>query len=395
MTTHELPNPTAAVPPRERIDSIDVLRGVALFGVLLVNLMTEFRVSLFQQFLPSSTLPWSLNGFVESFVSFALEFKAFSLFSMLFGVGLAMQLERLSNGMRPYYFLTRRLIVLLGFGIVHLVFIWNGDILTEYAIAGFLVLPLLGTSKRWLLTASVLMFTLYAALPILPPLIPWPSTETLVAHVAMANQIYSTGTHLEVFRFNVQELELFLPLHVFVFPRTLALILFGAFMWRTGVLRQAMMYRWKIFGAAVAGIVGGIALTYASRAEIFGGWGSLGLLLQALTPIVFACGYGAFVIWLAQFSSARGILAPFAAVGRMAFTNYILQSVIFGFVFFGYGLGLFGHMAASPALLLGVLVYCAQAALSTVWLRRFRFGPVEWLWRTLMYGRIQPMRVDA
>ena len=120
-------------------------------------------------------------------------------------------------------------------------------------------------------------------------------------------------------------------------------------------------------------------------------WGVVGLVLAAFAPILLAVGYGAVVISAAQGLRAQRLLAPFAAVGRMAFTNYILQSVIFGFVFFGYGLGLFGRIGAAPALLLGIAVYGLQAILSTTWLRQFRFGPLEWLWRTLMYGRMQPM----
>lgn len=88
---------------------------------------------------------------------------------------------------------------------------------------------------------------------------------------------------------------------------------------------------------------------------------------------------------------AQGLLAPFSAVGRMAFTNYIMQSLVFGFVFFGYGLGLFGKMGAALVFLLGVVVYGLQAILSIAWLRRFRYGPIEWLWRTLMYRRMPPM----
>lgn len=385
-------NSLVSVPLNERIDSIDTLRGVALLGVLLVNLVTEFRVSVFQQFLPSDTPSWNLNGLIETFVSFALNFKAFSLFSILFGVGLAMQLERLSNSNHPYYFLTRRLIVLLGFGILHLVFIWNGDILTEYAIAGLLALPLLGFPRWTQLTTSILLFALYAVLPMLPPLVPWPSTEILIDHVAQANQVYSIGTHLEILKFNIRELALILPLHISVFPRTLALILLGAYIWRSGVLQQALIYRRQLASFAVICIVAGIALTYESRLDVFGSWGVAGLLLQALTPVVFAFGYGSLVIWLAQLNGSQGVLAPFAAVGRMAFTNYILQSVIFGFVFFGYGLGQFGRMAAWPAFLLGVVVYLLQAILSAAWLRRFRFGPIEWLWRVLMYGRMLPIR---
>src|SRR5262245_41607445 len=113
----------SAVPPRSRIDAIDAVRGAALFGVLVVNVLTAFRVSFFEQFLPAPISP-GLDGAVEKLVAFAFEEKFFSLFSLLFGVGLAIQLERFSRGGRPFYFLTRRLLALLAFGLVHLLLIW-------------------------------------------------------------------------------------------------------------------------------------------------------------------------------------------------------------------------------------------------------------------------------
>src|SRR5881394_2351361 len=133
----------SSVPPEERIASFDILRGVALFGVMAVNLETEFRVSIFQQFLPAGRPLLMSDRIVEDFVSFVLELKAFALFSLLFGVGLAIQSDRLSGTGRAPYWLARRLGVLLLLGLIHLLFIWNGDILTEYALAGFLVLPFL------------------------------------------------------------------------------------------------------------------------------------------------------------------------------------------------------------------------------------------------------------
>ena len=137
-----------AVSPSSRIQAIDAARGVALFGVVAVNVVTAFRISMFQQFLPNPfSDAGSLDGFVERFVHFALDMKSFSLFSILFGLGLAMQFERLSRSGHPFYFLTRRLIALLVFGAIHLLLIWNGDILTEYALAGFVVLPLLRLNR--------------------------------------------------------------------------------------------------------------------------------------------------------------------------------------------------------------------------------------------------------
>ena len=113
---------------------------------------------------------------------------------------------------------------------------------------------------------------------------------------------------------------------------------------------------------------------------------------MSLAPVVLALGYGAGVLVLTQLPVTGRLLSAFAPIGRMAFTNYLMQSAVFGFVFFGYGLGQFGRMDATLAFALGVAVYIAQMLLSAWWLRRYRFGPIEWLWRTLMYGVAQPMR---
>ena len=370
----------AAVPPRDRIDAIDALRGLALFGVAAVNVLTEFRVSLYQQFIANGRAD-GLDGAVERFVSFFLEWKAISLFSILFGLGLAMQLERLSRGDRAYALLARRLLVLLGLGLVHLVFIWNGDILTEYALAGLLVLPML-RMPRWLLgAAAACALAVHIVLSVSPPLISMPSSSALASHVAFASDVYPSGTFLEVWRLSVSELPLLLPLHLSLFPRTVSLFLLGAFVWKCGVVQNLAAHRRLLQGVAIAGIALGFALTFAAQSD-------------SVAPVVVALGYGAVVLRIATGERTKKVLAPFAAIGRMAFTNYVAQSVIFGFVFFGYGLGLFGRTGAASALLIVVAVYGLQVLFSAFWLRRFRFGPIEWLWRSLMYNRKQAMRID-
>ena len=371
---------SAAVPPRDRIDAIDALRGLALFGVAAVNVQTEFRVSLYQQFIAFSNAD-GVDGAVERFVSFFLEWKAVSLFSILFGVGLAMQFERLSRGGDAYSFLVRRLLVLLGFGLIHLILIWNGDILTEYALAGLLILPML-RMPRWLLgAAAACALALHIVLSVSPPLISMPSSSALASHVAFASDVYPSGTFLEVWRLSVSELPLLLPLHVSLFPRTVSLFLLGAFVWKCGVVQNLAAHRRLLQGVAIAGIALGFALTFAAQSD-------------SVAPVVVALGYGAVVLRIATGERTKKVLAPFAAIGRMAFTNYVVQSVIFGFVFFGYGLGLFGRTGAASALLIVVAVYGLQVLFSAFWLRRFRFGPIEWLWRSLMYNRKQAMRID-
>ena len=173
--------PAAPVSPQDRIEAIDAVRGVALFGVLIVNLVTEFRVSIFQQFLGPPP-GGGADLIAERLVALGFQSKAFCLFALLFGIGLAIQFERLSVAGRPLYWLSRRLAVLLGFGLVHLVFIWNGDILTEYALAGFVVLPLLLLRARTLLLAALAFLAAYAGAPALYS-IDWPGAAELRAHV--------------------------------------------------------------------------------------------------------------------------------------------------------------------------------------------------------------------
>lgn len=386
------PTPVA---PEGRLESIDILRGIALFGVLVVNLIGEFRVSIFQQFLPANR-PMSMpDHIVEMFVSMALELKAFALFSFLFGVGLAVQFERLSRRGRAYYWLSRRLVVLLVFGLLHLLFIWNGDILIEYAIAAMLVLPFL-IASTWAIAVGFTCFLgLYVVMPMMSLPIPWPDTETLQRHVADANIAYGAGSALDVWRFSIQELHLLLPLHLWILPRTIALFLLGMFAWRTGVMQRQERHLRFFWITGGVGVIVGAAITIASTVGILPDWGAFGAALPNLATVVLSMGYGAVVLALAQHPVAGKTLKVFAPLGRMAFSNYIMQSVIFGFIFFGYGLGYFGRLGALHALLIGMTVYTAQVLFSDWWLARFRSGPLEWLWRTLMFGVRQPMRKPA
>lgn len=381
----------AALDGRHRIDSIDILRGIALFGVLIVNLVTEFRISIFSQFLAQSALPHSIDRAVLWFVHYCLELKAFALFSFLFGVGLAMQFERLSRTGKPLYWLMRRLLALLAFGMIHILLIWNGDILTEYAVAGLIVLPLLYASRPLLAMFAVTLLLLYLALPVLPLPISWPDPASITAHIEQANRVYRDGTWAQVTRFSLHELPLLLPLHVFIFPRTLGLFVLGMLAWRSGIFARPREHETVIFN--LGWIFGGVgaAMTYADASGLFPTTG-LFASLPDMTPVCLALGFAAIVLYMVEFTPVRTFLRAFTAIGRMAFTNYIAQSVLFSLIFFGYGLGQFGSLRAAPVFGMGAGVYIAQLYLSKYWLRRYRFGPIEWLWRTLMYGKRQAMK---
>jgi len=370
LTRAPLSTPLA---PANRLVKLDILRGLALFGVMAINLVFEFRVSIFEQFLPLNEIASPLDRAVEAFLDRAITLKAFALFSLLFGAGLAIQFERLPVK-RRVVLLLRRLVVLLAIGLLHMTLIWNGDILTEYALAGLLALPFL-FGPTWLLATSGLLFLGLYLTPYLSQLVPLPDTSSMARHVSDARSVYATGSFSEVLSFRLGELWAIAPLHVWIFPRTIALFLLGAFIWRTGVVQRASDNRWILFGVVLAAVM----VTIGAGRE--------------LATVTLAFAYGASIIGLASTQPGSKLLGWAAPLGRMAFTNYLVQSLIFSWVFYGYGFGLFGQVGASAALAFGVVVYVVQVFFSRWWLLWYSFGPVEWLWRTLMYGRAQPMKL--
>jgi uncharacterized protein len=316
-----------------------VLRGVALFGVMAINLVMEFRISIFEQFLGPKTLASPVDRAIETILTQAVELKAFALFSLLFGAGLAIQFDRLTNSERRISLLMRRLAVLLVFGVIHLCLIWNGDILTEYALAGLIVLPFL-SGPRWLLTLSALAFlALYLAMQAFPPAGLFPSRAAIWRDVMDANRIYATGGLLDVSAFRVREIPLIASLHAFVFLRTIGLFLVGALAWRSGILQNVR----GLLVIAPLCIGFGAALIYIGR--------------EPLGTILLALGYGAAILGIASFEHGKRLLGWAAPLGRMAFTNYVAQSLIFGWIFYGYGLGLFGRLGITQALAIGITVY--------------------------------------
>jgi uncharacterized protein len=353
-----------------------------------MNVVTEFRISIFERFLFPKPRLSPIDSILETILMLFVDLKALALFSLLFGAGLTIQFERLANSERRTTLLVRRLAVLLAFGLIHLFLIWNGDILTHYALAGFIVLPFL-FGPRWLLALAALAFLVpYLAMQVFPPPGLWPGTAALAQDVVEAHRIYPTGSFLDVLTFRLREIPLIAALHVYIFPRTIGLFLLGAFAWRTGILRSPS--RHLLFSIAAACIGLGAALILCHAGGLIAS-GRIHALAEPLGTILLALGYGAGIIGIANLASGKRLLGWAAPLGRMAFTNYLAQSVILGWIFYGYGLGLFGRLGVTSALTIGVAIYIGQVFFSAWWLRRYQYGPVEWLWRTLMYGAAQPM----
>jgi uncharacterized protein len=361
---------------------------------MAINVATIFRVSIFERFLPDGLDGTWLDRTLYSILMVGIDLKAFALFSLLFGVGLAIQYDHLSASSRRTALLVRRLAFLLLIGAAHLIFIWNGDILFEYAIAGFVVLPFLFCRLRILTLVGTALLAVFLVSSFLPEIVSMPSRAWMTQNVAEATQIYGSGGFAEVLAFRVDELPAFLPLHVSMFPRTVALMLIGAAAWRADLFRTGSRANLRLPLLAAVGILIGGALAATHENEwLRVGWRTE-LVVERLGTVLLACGYGAAIIWATEKPTGRKLLAWAAPIGRMAFTNYLMQSVIFGWIFYGYGLGLFGKLGVTAALAIGIGVYFLQVAFSAYWLQRYLYGPVEWLWRGAMYGRWQPFRLS-
>jgi uncharacterized protein len=343
------------VEPSERYQVLDLVRGLALFGVLIVNLLCFFRVSLF-------TCIFSDRAGLEKFVATMIEFKAFDLFSLSFGVSLAVQAERArKGGANVSTFLARRFLVLLAFGVVHMTLVSNVDMLCLYAVCGLALIPWARASWPALLAAGVAAILLqpYAPGPTLP------AAAVLQAHAVEATQVYAHAGFVALTAFRWRETLVFiLPLLAGVALKTYGLMLCGMALWRAEVVRDRDRHRRAIW-LACAAAVGAWAVT---REHI---------------PLAVA--YGAALLGWRQSERGKRWAAPFAAAGRMAFTNYLMQSLILATVF--YGCGLIGRIDAAPAAAFGIALYAAQVWFSVWWLARHRFGPFEWVWRSLTYGR--------
>lgn len=295
-----------------------------------------------------------------------MEFKAFTLFSFLFGVGIALQAQRMEGRGSVPQFLLRRFFALLIFGLIHLYLIWNGDILTLYALCGFLLIPLLRLPPVWMVVGAALLigWSAFGSLPI-----PFPGGSALRAQAAEAVRVYGRGGFTQILAFRIDETNRFIaPLLGLTLPRTLGVMMLGVAAWRSGLLRAGRRWWPWILAASMVAAIAGIYL-HDDVSEPFG--------------LAFAYA-AAVLLWIRH--------APLlAAAGRMALTNYLTESIVFSIVFYGYGFGMFGRTGVVPVFVWGTVFYIAQLFFSRWWLARFRFGPFEWAWRSLTYGRRQPM----
>jgi len=407
----------APVQPGERIQLIDIVRGFALFGILLVN-MEMFHQS-FLSFAYGLNPPthW-LDQAARWFIAFFGEAKFYSTFAFLFGLGMAIQYERAqAKGVHFVPFYLRRLAVLLGFGLIHAYLIWVGDILILYSVLGVVLLLAFRKRKpKTLLIWSVIcllipllingaLFGLVAVAQMTPDgaammqQVFAEQTQIAAEGAAQADQVYATGSFVAITRQRAQEMNTVYITWPFMAFNVLAMFVLGLYAGKQHIFAQIpgnLPFIRKIWWwGLIVGVIGNLLYV------IFGTMSSRSLpsipLLISLTGQTFgapalALFYMSSLALLWQRPAWQPRLAQLAPVGRMAISNYLLQSLICTILFYGYGFGLYHQVGIAVGLLLTVVIYVLQIPLSNWWLAHFRFGPVEWLWRSLTYGRRQPMR---
>jgi len=394
------------VAPKERLPVIDVLRGVALIGIIVAN-MRGFNSPMEAYMQPQVMWDTPADRLTQACIDCFVSGKFIAIFAALFGIGFAIQMARAGERRDPFARLhVRRMIGLALLGVAHVLLLWWGDILLTYAVVGLALLwfrnseqssvMLWGMMLYWAPVFLFLGFTLLSGIGgSSVPAGPEASPEAIQDAIG----IY-TGTDFgAVLRQRLADWQVFNASAPVFMPRVLGFFLFGVWIWREDVLRNLGAWlgrfrRWLpwllVAGVSMNALYVAINHLWTSNpmaptALNFVMWIAASIGMPALS--LFYC---LAVVLLFQSGLGRKLLTPFALVGRMALTNYLAQSLICTAIFYGWGLGLFGQVGPLAGLALAVAVYAAQAGISAVWLRRFRYGPVEWLWRSMTYGRLQP-----
>jgi uncharacterized protein len=409
------------VPPTERLELLDALRGLALLGILTMNLLAFSGYYELKMVGQLASLPTHATDQLTYFglVVFA-EGKFYSLFSLLFGIGFAVQMlraEQKGHDFAPRY--RRRLGVLVAIGMVHLCVFWSGDILVLYALLGFLLLPLRRYGDRALLGAAAALIAAPVLLRVvvlasggaLDPGAPVlalaerldaglfgpEATTPLVSFVAPGGWIELAKYNLAgpIWRFG-ELLEEGRPFKV------LGMFLIGFVAARRAILSNLEANRRLLRQVLVAGLAIGLAgnllfawLSVGMNAEFLSllGLAETAAYAIGVAPLALAYAAGFALLWTRP-DWRRWLMAP-APAGRMALTNYLAQSLVGIALFYGVGLGWGGHVGPTLIVPLAVLVFAVQVQVSAFWLRHFRYGPAEWLWRSLTYGQRQPMRLRS
>lgn len=393
---------------KERFAILDILRGIALFGICLAN-FGELSLYTFQPDSVTSAMPTAaVDGVVRFFQYFLIDGKFYTLFSLLFGIGFSILLDNCQksgrNGNRVFY---RRMSILAVIGLLHLVMLWAGDILLLYALLGMLLPLLRKVSNRTLLTASVMLLITPIFIDAFSELtngrfsLMIPVNKAVdYFHVRAGITPENFGTWLrdgqsygDILRFNLA--GSFIRIGEFIegnrIFKVFGLFLLGLYVGRRRLYADISGSRNLLKKVRNYGFAIGIptSLIYAWNAIADQSISITGTsAIYAISVVPMGLAYAATIcLWYDRFRSKNRFI-PLANTGRMALTNYIGQSVAGIIIYYGIGFGLGASMGLIYIQLVAVGVFIFQMVFSNVWLRYFKYGPLEWIWRMLTYGKV-------
>ena len=394
----------------KRIVSLDVLRGVAVLGILIMNIQS-FSMPSAAYINPTAYGDLTgLNKWIWIFSHILASQKFMSIFSMLFGAGvLIFTKNAIAKGKNCATLHYRRMLWLLVFGLLHGYLLWYGDILFTYSLCGMLLFAFRRLPPRKLIwigfafyLVPVLLDSFFAfSMPYWPEealqntMQSWRPDEPTLHHYLAA---YRGGW--------LEQMDVRIPANLFMQTG----LFFMQTFWRvmSMMLLGMALFKWKVLSAELSGsfyfrlVLVGLVLGFSLSAtgvvlNFRNNWSIefsmfLGKQFNYLGSVGTALGYLGLVMLICKSYACRGFKNTFSAVGRMAFTNYILMTLIATFIFYGSGLGLFGSVERKFQVMIVVGIWIAIMIISPVWLKWFRFGPLESLWRSLTYGRWQPLK---
>jgi uncharacterized protein len=365
---------------KPRLISIDIMRGFSLLGVLLANLQSFTYPGVYLSPLAFGDHT-ALDRVVEAFIRTFTEGSFYPLFAALFGLGFAMQMQK--PGFEPHHF-RRRLVVLLGLGVLHATLIWEGDILVSYALLGFALVPM---NKR---SNCTLLFVVFGCLgySLVMFYVASQAGGTPQRYLELITTTYAQGSYLEATQVRLIDLGAVLIEVVLYFPHILACFLLGLLVSRRGVA-ETLTDRRLLHRILALSLGIGLPIVVAHSIVMFTqprvpAW--LASLDTILVSAALGLAYAAALLLLVRAPAWQRRLRPLEAVGRTSLSSYLIQSLVFTSLYYGYGGGLYARVPLSMSALLALALYTLQVLVSRWWLSRYAQGPIETLWRRLAYA---------
>lgn len=371
---------------KERIFSIDALRGFSLLGIILMNILT-FAYP-YQVINPFEFFQHQ-DGALFKVSSLFIVASFYPIFAFLFGYGLSIMYDNSIKRNIDYYpMIIRRLIFLLLLGVVHGIFLFYGDILATYALLGFIAIIFVRLKPSYSLVGLSIGFGILALLYILPMVL-FSDVAELENFVGLqelerVNNILISSDYLSIMGFNLKYFGMNILNVILVGPFSiLPIMLFGIYAHKTNWFNKITKYK-NIY--IIVGLVVFVLGLCVKMIQIMLVGSTISQLIsQMLGGPIVALSYIIFFVLLCEEKTVRKILSPLQSIGKLSLTTYITQSIICMFIFYGIGFNLYGKLSVSTIYLIALAIFAVQLVVSHFYLKKFNQGPIEKVWRKVTY----------